>query len=894
MCSSSHSEWFKQLENIALAFDSGIDNFLMTVTMESSVIEIDHRSFEEKVSEINQILCALRNALSHIHKSGEHFYNTPHPSIYYSGSAHKVLMAYYNFIELILSLGYLKPHAPNTKQSRISFFITFGMINRVRTQIYFKTSVTQENRLVSFELPYAALYDFKKYIPALLHEVYHLIAPTNRDERNRLLLSLWAGTNVKKYLIKYLKQFLDNPSAKNEAQEKKIENTLQTIVDKFLYDTNKDLLDIFFRNVNGYYNTRMGLTQENILALDQEEFVRVLHRFYDDNSYSVFVSFVLTKFDEFLVKDKPNIINYFRKNNASENLVKYIYRIIRRIKAQKKDASIKNTVSEARIEKTLEEKYHIAIKETICDAFFVDLLNWNLKEYLTYMLNILSENLVVWSEVFYQEISVRVGTIICYFYNDSISNEETIDALKVHRWFEKQLESFNFSETSKKELLQLFAIYTRSYSSQFPVFFSLLNYETIKAIFSQITDETDRYVFVQKAITIRALYEKLSQNDLSQQLKGILTLQTDFRSEPKQKKSTVTYEVIYPTFFEGWTELPERITTGNLGDFLSIVTEIKNVYKNSNEELWFRGVCNSTYKLIPSLFRQLPKVSQIVSQPFVAYGYQVATIRQAYLQTKTFYSLMEKNEKPTAARQAFLQHYGIHTNFLDFSTDPLSSLYWALNPDDDEDRQKKDEFDAAVYVFAPEKYQKAVNKIKTAHNLLTQEEANYLYPYHTHNCLSEEYVIDDMSDENVLRQINRAKQYQSRVDGDNGYKYERMPLATVVPQKNDRILAQSGCFVAYNLLSAIDNLDNSKGPFEYLTLERIQEEYIRICKEERIEAERFLYRILIPVVHKDKLNRAIETIFGYSLAKVYPDVDKLFEQANSRINNHFENLQTFE
>lgn len=208
-CSCSHSEWILYIKRIAGAFNTGIKYYLKMLVRDKSIAELKKENFEENIHELNVILSDLRNALSHIHKSGEHFYNVPHPSIYYSGSAHKVLMAYYNFIDFVLSLGYLKPHANNTKQSNISFFITFGMTNKVKTNIHFKSTNTTKNRLVSFQLPYAALYDFKKYFPAILHEVYHLIAPTDRRYRNRLLLDFWLNKLLREYIRFYINSFFD-------------------------------------------------------------------------------------------------------------------------------------------------------------------------------------------------------------------------------------------------------------------------------------------------------------------------------------------------------------------------------------------------------------------------------------------------------------------------------------------------------------------------------------------------------------------------------------------------------------------------------------------------------------------------------------------------------------
>lgn len=924
MSSCSHVEWFKRLENIAYAFDSGIESFFETLDSESNFVELEHRGLEQKITEINEVLTACRNALSHMHKSGEHFYNVPHPSIYYSGSAHKILMAYYNFIDLVLSLGYLKPHAENTSQSRISFFITFEMINKVQTKIYFKTSAKEENRLVGFELPYAALYDFKKYIPALLHEVYHLIAPVNRAERNQKILYIWMHSNICNYILKYL-MHLDLITKDKSFRGESSENLLEDIALKYLIDKEEDVISLLSDNLERYGKGHLVSLDNSVMNLDQVDFVQVFYKFNEDRTYNEFIESVLLGFCEYLSKGR--IYKYLRQRKVNEEVVTHVKKMVRRSRDTENNISIIKSIAKERNSRTWEEKYNNAIKETICDTFFVDVLRWSMQDYLAYMLDVFNDNQVDWSSSFYQEISVRIGTIILYFFGGEQNRSDQMKRETVQEWFEEQLERSSFSDADKIYVWKIFSTFLSSYKWSARYLLSIAKAETISCAIQNIESKEQKKLFIRIALEIKNLYEIFSgsnsksnsKSDLCHQVWGILFLQSDFSSKPQNielPRQISSQRAFIPQHLQRLYYVPERTISGDLGQFLSVVSEFQNLVnpeeQNGNkkaktkqkgevdkkepnrEEFWYRGVCNSTYDLIPSLFRNLPESScaqQGKKQEFgkrrlmVPYGYQVAMIRQAYMQTKTYYSLLEKNEMPLAVRQAFFQHYGVQTNFLDFSTNPLSALYWALYPDDESDRKKVSE--AAVYVFSPKKYQAAVNTIRVYHKLLQEEDAAYLYPYHTQHCLPDEYVVENMSDNHVLQLKEKAQTFQEQVGGENAQKYKEMPIATVVPQKNDRILAQSGCFVAYSLLCAEDYFTNKDNPFAYLTLEEIQKEYVRICEIEKKSPERFLFKILVPIIYQEELRSALSTIFNYSLSKVYPDVDKLLKEARGGVEAYF-------
>lgn len=894
MCSCSHSEWRIYIKRIAVAFNAGVGYYLKTLVGDPSVVELKKESFETKVLEINEILADLRNALSHIHKSGEHFYNVPHPSIYYSGSAHKVLMAYYNFIELVLSLGYLKPHSANTKQSAISFFITFGMTNKVKTNIHFKSTCTTANRLVSFQLPYAALYDFKKYFPAILHEVYHLIAPTDRRYRNKLLLDLWINMQLSQYIKAYIEQFIDtteNTKVLDDAEAATlfpefIKHALAQMLSKAFMCEESKVFEIGLQEINNYYFSKIDSVSENVLDLDQIDFIQLLSNYFGSKEISIYIRKCFGLVDTFC--SNANCMARLKKYIEQSDYATEYEEKVREICTQIADPTysyLNKKISDIDISCTMAEKYSAGLKEVVCDLFLIDLLKWDLNDYLKYMLTLFNENGIPWTDIKSKEISVRIGTIIGFFYKTKRDNENDLDKdfdeVAPEVWIKQQLDD-EISDVDKLSLIECFASYLNLYDEFFISFLPLLKTESIGEIKAQIECKRNRMDFKEKAKMINRIYYQLSSAPFSEQINGILGLQVSMHSVPMncQLRHAISDELKNDSYI-----IDERTVSGDLGQFLNEILEIKRIFHDTKEELWYRGVCDMDYDLLPSLYRSLYKISGKLGDKFTPYGYQSIMMRQAYFQTKTQYSLMANNELPLAVRHSFLQHYGIRTNFLDFSTNPLVALYWALNPDDPNDANKQ--CDAAVYVFSPTKYQRAINKIQKEYIGLNSFDANYLYPYHSHNCLGDEYVVREMTDEEIFKKNKEAKKFQNRVNLKERLKYKKLPLATIVPQKNDRVLAQEGCFVAYNLLSAYDP-SKKDTPFDYLTLQSIQNEYFKICKKKNEQPHRFLYRIVIPIMYKEKMKEALTMAFGYSLSKVYPNVDTLFKEALKEVDKYFE------
>ncbi len=832
------------------------------------------KSFVKYYSDVNKFIeCDLLNymqsALHLINQACSSVAEIPNHNHFYAGSFHDLLKAYYGIIDMLFNIGYGLPHAGRTTQHPITFAICLNSTARIESKIFTRTDI--QNRIVIFFLPYDTFWNYSENIKELVHEVFHYIAPYDRENRAKSIINILYSNIINKLIANIAKEF------KGDKFPQYVTNWVNFMIQNFSNDTFKELC----KNLETHFPEFFILSNPDWTNkfINNAQIINVILLIENKAKKDIISSFdsAITYLDKRRSDSSVSAKNIFDKQVVYNHLKK-------RDLSDYEQSIIDEYLNGDNINRGMVgclNLYILAAKEAFCDMWAIKITEMSIPEYIVFLIKTMtkyfnsykikvsfSKPITKGTNLYFQSTIIRIIILIYkYISTNSTSNSD----IQLKTIFEGLYDDKDVVGECIKECIDIIA-------QQYAQFVGRLGKYEIDAICNMafyMIDETFSKIEEYDSNNCVEILRKISKTDLSCNINmDSIDELTRFIGMKELQLITTTppsTENIFLKPASTSSEMSYNHIVSNVGELMDTIQSINDiVYANSQNErkLWYRGVCSAEFNLLPSIFRNGDRTLSI-------YANQANMIKNAYFNAPYASDVWNL---PIEQKTACLQHYGIPTNLLDFSLDPLVSLYFAIFPDRIDDSMKVDngEYQPVIYVFDPMAYSQAIRRMLEGKTNLSIPDTISSVTFDINKNEEEitKYFVGDMS-YNYLYEHNE-KYSQVYVPNDRGDPY---PVPIIVQQSNPRIVAQSGTFVAYSL-HAKPQTSTIENRYDYLDLLRIQQRYLNFLNTSTNQTDKFIFPIYLRKEYLSDMKTSLKHL-NISTGKFYPELSKIFGDAMS-------------
>jgi len=231
----------------------------------------------------------------------------------------------------------------------------------------------------------------------------------------------------------------------------------------------------------------------------------------------------------------------------------------------------------------------------------------------------------------------------------------------------------------------------------------------------------------------------------------------------------------------------EKLTAKSLEEFINIINRVSN----SESMVWYRGQPNADYQLKPNKLRQKRQIKpngedeKIIQKYTKEVEFITPSFEKALSEFKRkAYGHFNKLPENDFQWMFIMQHYGAPTKLLDWTTNALVSLYFAI-PEIDSDgsfRHFSDESEEYLKEFLRTGYSKGGSAV---------------------------YIINPRKINEISHGINEVIDVNSNPEKWSNYIYpdysveSSFPICVSAPYIDDRIRSQSGTFTLHGIRAAL-------------------------------------------------------------------------------------------
>lgn len=798
----------------------------------------------------NQLINMFNQNVHHIVQSS--YFDLEAPVTYFknTSSYDKIFIMYYGIIKLIIESIYFK----NVEaQSELVPFITIDIVEIPKSIIYCDISLNTlgipestiycdtnlndfKKRIIQIYLPLDAWSNIKLYTPLLVHEMGHYICPKDRYIRNKYMLIIILSYTFSNLL----KSFVDNKYIKYD----KLQKFIQTINNK--YDT--IAIDWIKNKVD--CNNLNNLFKEEDFYKEWKTFLNeyIIQIFINPNKYRQFIYI----FDKF-IKDIDN------KIHLGEDIDEFLAKV----DANKIIDSIKEISS--------------GIREASADMYMISFCDMNITTYIAYIIIArLRQNLVYDNT----ELScVRIGSILNKYV--LLKNQE-LPKFEDIRDIINKISGQDFKKDNIKacydNIKDQFNEYMSAYSHWGAIINEIINNSTLSSsdnnnydIINTIMKNFD----ANNTATINEYIKIINRLIIQKSLLDINELYNnrEFEEISKECIRNLDSSKKYKNYFS-------NIKIASIGELNEILLQVRDIISDDNSEtIWYRGQRNVNWGLVPKLFRQYSNNNDFYSKYIQAYE----NFRAKAYESIEFSSV---NINTEADWIAFMQHYLIPTQFLDWTEQLLTALYFTLenyfnsteicpflkSPILETCEKEKVENsyhnDMVIYVLNPARMNRMLHGEFNNDNFISPI-PNLSIKYNAQKY--KDYLLPNKS----TVTIENIKSFVATYKDINN----KLPLAIFTSELSSRLRSQKGHFITFNFLVKNNNIQ------ELFDINKIQDELYNQYTIEGKEFKPFLFKIIIPFGLKKDIHSLVKDM-GISISSIYPELANIGTDITNKIFNN--------